>query len=49
MQQAGFTPGQSNDTKAVQALVLAYAVLPCILKTAAGALVLALPGEARGG
>lgn len=49
LERAGFRPGEVNAPEAISALVLAYAVAPCILKTVAGALVLALPGEARGG
>lgn len=49
LQRAGFTPGAVNPPEAISALVMAYAILPCILKTVAGALVLALPGEARAG
>ncbi|PSL20229.1 MFS transporter [Shimia abyssi] len=44
---AGFQPGIENDAEALWALTLGYAVLPCILKVAAVALVLALPREAR--
>jgi len=49
LEQAGFRPGQANSPQAISTLVWAYAVAPCILKTVAGVLVLALPGEARKG
>lgn len=43
LQGAGFTPGQANSDQALWALTLSYAVLPCILKLAAVALVWRLP------
>jgi Na+/melibiose symporter-like transporter len=42
---SGFVPGQNNDPAALCALNLAYAVIPCILKLGALALVFALPKE----
>lgn len=48
LERAGFRPGEINPPEAITALVWAYALAPCILKTVAGALVLALPGEVRG-
>ncbi|WP_095590132.1 MFS transporter [Actibacterium ureilyticum] len=45
LERNGFTPGQVNDAGALRALNLSYAVLPCILKLCAIALVLALPKE----
>ncbi len=49
LEHAGFRPGEVNAPEAITALVWAYALAPCILKTVAGALVLALPGEVREG
>lgn len=47
LQGAGFSPGGANDAGALWALTLAYAVLPCVLKLVAMALLMAapLPGE----
>lgn len=42
---SGFVPGQSNSAAALSALNLSYAVLPCLLKLAAFALVLRLPSK----
>lgn len=43
LQGAGFTPGQPNSDQALWALTLCYAVLPCVLKLVAVALVWRLP------
>ncbi|MGX9351346.1 MFS transporter [Shimia sp. W99] len=48
LEMSGFKPGEENSTEALRALTLGYAVLPCLLKIAAMALVLALPRKARG-
>jgi Na+/melibiose symporter-like transporter len=45
LQQQGFRPGADNSPQALRALALSYAVLPCILKTAAFAFALTLPSE----
>lgn len=45
LEQQGFRPGTDNSQQALTALALAYAVLPCILKTAAFAFALTLPSE----
>ena len=45
LQFAGFEPGGENDARALGALNLAYAVLPCLLKLPAIALVARLPDE----
>jgi Na+/melibiose symporter-like transporter len=45
LERTGFSPGASNDPAALTALNLMYAVLPCLLKLGALALVLALPTE----
>ncbi|KIC15984.1 MFS transporter [Leisingera sp. ANG-Vp] len=45
LEQQGFRPGGPNNAQALGALTLAYAVLPCALKTAAFAFVLTLPPE----
>ncbi len=45
LERSGFTPGQSNSAQALNALNLAYAVLPCILKLGAFGMVLTLPTE----
>ncbi len=45
LDMAGFTPGGPNTTTALSALTFAYAVLPCILKAAAIAMVFGLPAE----
>ncbi|MCT8159642.1 MFS transporter [Pseudoruegeria sp. SHC-113] len=42
----GFVPGQENTARAMSALVVAYALLPCALKLFAMALVLRLPSDA---
>jgi Na+/melibiose symporter-like transporter len=41
----GFTPGADNSAQALHTLNVSYAVIPCILKLGAMALVLALPSE----
>lgn len=43
LQWNGFQPGQANSPEALNTLGLAYAVLPCVLKLGALALVLRLP------
>ena len=43
--QSGFVPGQTNSADALAVLNIAYAVLPCILKLCAIAMVLALPSK----
>jgi Na+/melibiose symporter-like transporter len=45
LQWNGFMPGQPNSGHALTTLNIAYAVIPCILKLAAFALVLTLPSE----
>ncbi len=47
LDRSGFSPGAPNSTQALTALNISYAVLPCILKLGAMALVLALPSEDR--
>lgn len=42
---SGFAPGQDNAPSAITTLTIAYAIVPCILKLCALALVLALPDE----
>lgn len=44
---SGFTPGVPNSADALTTLNISYAVLPCILKLGAMALVLALPSESQ--
>ena len=48
LERAGFVPGAVNNAEALWALTLAYGLVPCILKVAAMALVLALPRPVRG-
>lgn len=43
LERSGFEPGQANDAAALGALNMYYAVIPCVLKVIALALVLALP------
>lgn len=43
VEQAGFVPGAENDAAALGRLTLSYAVLPCLLKVIALAMVWALP------
>ena len=45
LEHSGFTPGASNSAAALTTLNISYAVIPCILKLGALALVLALPTE----
>ncbi|MEX0304797.1 MAG: MFS transporter [Leisingera sp.] len=45
LEQQGFRPGEPNSPQALSALTLAYAVLPCVLKTAAFAFVFTLQSE----
>jgi Na+/melibiose symporter-like transporter len=45
LETSGFVPGQTNSAEALTTLNIAYAVIPCILKLGAMALVLALPTE----
>lgn len=48
LEQSGFTPGQANSAPALSTLNIAYAVIPCILKLGALAMVLTLPTEENG-
>lgn len=45
LQVHGFTPGSDNTPQALAALITAYAILPCFLKTAALLFALRLPTE----
>ena len=45
LQWNGFAPGQENSDQALSALNIAYAVVPCLLKLGALALVLRLPDD----
>ncbi|EAQ45593.1 sodium:galactoside symporter family protein [Roseobacter sp. MED193] len=45
LESRGFTPGRANTETALAALVTAYAILPCILKTVAFCYALRLPTE----
>lgn len=45
LELSGFRPGTSNSANALAALTLAYAVLPCLIKLLAIALVVRLPHE----
>ena len=45
LQWNGFTPGAVNSPQALSTLNIAYAVIPCVLKLAALALVIALPSK----
>ncbi|WP_068112066.1 MFS transporter [Tropicimonas marinistellae] len=45
LEASGFAPGTDNTPDAIRALTIAYAIIPCILKLFAMALVLALPNE----
>ncbi|GHE96809.1 sugar:cation symporter [Aliiroseovarius zhejiangensis] len=45
LEHQGFQPGQVNSKGALTTLNIAYAIVPCILKLGAFALVLALPSE----
>ena len=46
LQYSGFVPGQVNSATALTTLNIAYAVIPCVLKLGALALVMTLPAEA---
>jgi GPH family glycoside/pentoside/hexuronide:cation symporter len=48
LQAAGFVSGQTNGPEALWALTLAYAVVPCVLKLAALALLAATPMSEEG-
>lgn len=45
LERSGFTPGAPNNVHALTTLNISYAVIPCILKLGAMALVLALPSK----
>ncbi len=45
LERSGFSPGSANSAAALNTLNITYAVIPCILKLGALALVLALPTE----
>lgn len=45
LENSGFTPGSANTPHALAVLNMSYAVIPCILKLGALALVLALPSQ----
>lgn len=45
LESSGFTPGADNSAAALSVLNISYAVIPCLLKLCALALVLALPAE----
>ena len=45
LEVSGFIPGQDNPPEAMRALTIAYAIIPCILKLFAMALVWMLPNE----
>jgi GPH family glycoside/pentoside/hexuronide:cation symporter len=45
LQWNGFVPGQANSAKALSTLNIAYAVIPCVLKLGALALVMTLPAR----
>ena len=45
LQWNGFEPGTTNSPQALATLTIAYAVIPCVLKLAALALVIALPPD----
>jgi GPH family glycoside/pentoside/hexuronide:cation symporter len=47
LEHAGFVPGQPNSDEALTTLTVAYAVLPCVLKVMAFALVLGLPSGGK--
>lgn len=47
LERNGFTPGAQNSAHALTTLNVSYAVIPCILKLGAMALVLALPSEGK--
>ena len=45
LQWNGFVPGQPNSAQALTTLSIAYAVIPCVLKLGAFALVIAMPKD----
>lgn len=45
LEVSGYRPGETNSAAALNALTLAYAVLPCVIKCAAIVLALQLPRE----
>ncbi len=45
LELSGFRPGEANSATALTTLILAYAVLPCLIKLAAISLVFRLPQE----
>ena len=45
LQWNGFAPGQANSAQALRTLTIAYAVIPCVLKLGALALVTTLPAR----
>ena len=45
LERSGFSPGQRNGESALATLNMAYAVIPCVLKLGALAMVLALPSK----
>jgi Na+/melibiose symporter-like transporter len=45
LELSGFRPGAANSAAALTTLILAYAVLPCLIKLCAIALVFRLPQE----
>ncbi|NIZ12815.1 MFS transporter [Phaeobacter sp. HF9A] len=45
LEHSGFIPGGTNSAEALKTLNISYAVIPCILKLGALALVMALPTE----
>lgn len=47
LERSGFTPGSANSASALATLNIFYAVVPCVLKLGAFALVLALPTEEK--
>lgn len=47
LERNGFAPGVPNTAQALTTLNISYAVIPCILKLGAMALVLALPSESQ--
>ncbi|WP_299849264.1 MFS transporter [uncultured Roseovarius sp.] len=48
LERNGFAPGQVNSVQALSTLNLAYAIIPCVLKLGALAMVLTLPTEEKG-
>ncbi|MEQ9695888.1 MFS transporter [Shimia sp. SDUM112013] len=47
LEHSGFVPGAENTAQALTTLNIAYAIVPCLLKLCAFALVLALPTEGQ--